>query len=263
MAAANGQETRLNEILQRLETYGVVSVSELSKTLETSVVTVRKDLRLLEERQQLTRITGGAIPYQGPMHRPDGPAAGETLPLKQAVARAAAELIQNGDSLIVTSGTTPHLTLSYAAARTDLKILTDSLNIATDFCSRSDYQVIILGGEIYTASAFVHGRDAVKQAGLYMADKAIVTMDGVDPEAGLTTLRVEGADTLKSILTRARMRIVAADITKIGVESFCNIGDITLANVLVTNRTRDPEKLAVLERIAAKGVTIQYADETP
>ena len=222
-----------------------------------------KDLRLLEERQQLTRITGGAIPYQGPMHRPDGPAAGETLPLKQAVARAAAELIQNGDSLIVTSGTTPHLTLSYAAARTDLKILTDSLNIATDFCSRSDYQVIILGGEIYTASAFVHGRDAVKQAGLYMADKAIVTMDGVDPEAGLTTLRVEGADTLKSILTRARMRIVAADITKIGVESFCNIGDITLANVLVTNRTRDPEKLAVLERIAAKGVTIQYADETP
>ena len=60
-----------------------------------------------------------------------------------------------------------------------------------------------------------------------------------------------------------RMRIVAADITKIGVESFCNIGDITLANVLVTNRTRDPEKLAVLERIAAKGVTIQYADETP
>ena len=96
-----------------------------------------------------------------------------------------------------------------------------------------------------------------------MADKAIVTMDGVDPEAGLTTLRVEGADTLKSILTRARMRIVAADITKIGVESFCNIGDITLANVLVTNRTRDPEKLAVLERIAAKGVTIQYADETP
>ena len=66
-------------------------VSELSKTLETSVVTVRKDLRLLEERQQLTRITGGAIPYQGPMHRPDGPAAGETL----------AALLEDGDCTIL------------------------------------------------------------------------------------------------------------------------------------------------------------------
>ena len=92
-----------------------------------------------------------------------------------------------------------------------------------------------------------------------MADKAILTMDGVDPEAGLTTLRVEGADTLKSILERARFRIIVADITKIGVESFCHIGDITVADVLVTNETDDPEKMRLLRQIEEAGVTVIFA----
>jgi DeoR/GlpR family transcriptional regulator of sugar metabolism len=52
---------------------------------------------------------------------------------------------------------------------------------------------------------------------------------------------------------------VVADITKIGTESFCNIGDITTADVLVTNETTDPEKLRLLEKIREAGVTVKFA----
>lgn len=265
MAAVRDRDRREAAISRALAEHGSVSVSALSRELETSEVTIRKDLASMESRGLLKRVSGGAVPlWNGDLQEnlfgrvPNV----KNLELKHAVAREAAKYIDDGDSLIVTSGATPHLTALYANGRKDLKIVTDSFYVADDLCRRQDYQVIILGGELHRGSHFVHGRDAVRQASRYMADKAIVTMDGVDPEAGLTTLRVEGADTLKSILERARFRIVVADITKIGAESFCNIGPITIADVLVTNETKDPEKIRLLKQIEEAGVTVKFACET-
>ena len=235
-------------------------MAELSRELATSEVTIRKDLASLETRGLLRRVSGGAVQIwdrKGDLFQ-RVPRV-KNLELKHAVAKEASKFIESGDSLIVTSGATPHLTALYAHERKDLKIVTDSFHVAGDLCRRQDYQIILLGGELHTGSLFVHGRDAVRQASRYMADKAILTMDGVDPDAGLTTLRVEGADTLKSILERARFRIIVADITKIGTESFCHIGPITIADVLVTNDTKDPEKLRLLEKIEEAGVVVKFA----
>ena len=241
-----------------------VSVTELSRELETSEVTIRKDLTDMEERGLLKRVSGGAVSV---WVSEDEDALFQHVPkvknmeLKHAVAREAAKYIEDGDSVIITSGATPHLSILYADKRKDLKIVTDSFYVAEDLCRRQDYQTIILGGELHTGNYFVHGRDAVRQASRYMADKAILTMDGVDPVAGLTTLRVEGADTLKSILERARFRVIVADITKIGTESFCHIGPITIADVLVTNETDDPDKLRLLRQIEEAGVIVKFAHE--
>lgn len=249
-------------ISQQLSAQGSVSVAELSREMGISEVTVRKDLAAMEDRGLLKRVSGGAVQVWESdtedalfQHVPKV----KNLRLKHSVAKKAAAFIEDGDSLIITSGATPHLTALYANERKDLKIVTDSFYVAADLCRRQDYQIIILGGELHTGNYFVHGRDAVRQASRYMADKAILTMDGVDPEAGLTTLRVEGADTLKSILERARFRVIVADITKIGTESFCHIGPITIADVLVTNETDDPEKLRLLKKIEEAGVTVKFA----
>lgn len=262
MAELKDRNQREAVIRQELAAKGSVSVSHLSRELGISEVTVRKDLASMELRGLLKRVSGGAVMIWDGADQDNlfqrVPKV-KNLELKHAVAREASRYIEDGDSLIVTSGATPHLTALYAHDRKDLKIVTDSFYVADDLCRRQDYQIIVLGGELHSGSHFVHGRDAVRQASRYMADKAIVTMDGVDPKAGLTTLRVEGADTLKSILERARFRIVVADITKIGTESFCNIGDITTADVLVTNETKDPEKIRLLKEIEKAGVTVKFA----
>lgn len=262
MAGVRDRLRRQTLISRKLAANSSVSVAELSRELNTSEVTIRKDLTAMEDRGELKRVSGGAVPVWGSIpedslfHRVP---RGKNMERKHAVAREAAKFIDDGDSLIVTSGVTPHLTALYAHEKKDLKIVTDSFHVAQDLCRRQDYQTIILGGELHTGSFFVHGRDAVRQASRYMADKAIVTMDGVDPEAGLTTLRVEGADTLKSILERARFRIIVADITKIGTESFCHIGPVTIADVLVTNETDDEEKLRLLKKIEEAGVIVKFA----
>lgn len=262
MAGVKDRNHRQARISQRLWEQGSVSVEILSRELETSQVTIRKDLSDMEARGLLKRVSGGAVPvWKG--EEEDGlfsrvPKV-KNLELKHAVAKEAAAFLEDGDSVIVTSGATPHLTALYANSRKNLKIVTDSFYVAADLCRRQDYQTILLGGELHRGSYFVHGRDAVRQASRYMADKAILTMDGVDPRAGLTTLRVEGADTLKSILERARFRIIVADITKIGTESFCHIGPVTIADVLVTNETKDPEKLRLLKEIEEAGVIVKFA----
>ena len=241
---------------------GSVSVTELSKELHASEVTIRKDLATMENQGLLRRVSGGAVRIwdeQQEDSRFGNVPRAKNLKLKHVVAKEAAKYIEDGDSLIVTSGATPHLTALYASDRKHLKIVTDSFYVAGDLCRRQDYQTIVLGGELHKENFFVHGRDAVRQASRYMADKAILTMDGVDPKAGLSTLRVEGADTLKSILERARFRIIVADITKIGAECFCNIGPVTIADVLVTNKTNDPEKLKLLKEIEAAGVIVKLA----
>ena len=259
------QAERCTRILAELQQKSAVSISDLSDSLQVSAATIRKDLQTLEAQKLLTRVLGGAIPCKtrtGSEPEVQEPPV-KNLALKKAVAREAAKLIRSGDSLLVMAGKTPHLTVQYAEDCTNLKIVTDSLLVAEDLCHRLGYQVIILGGEIYTENWFVHGRDTVRQAGRYMADKAIVTVDGIDVDAGLTTLRVEGADTMKSILARARMRIVVADLTKIGVESFCHISDISIMDILVTNCTDDPEKLKVLQKIAEAGVRVVLAKPLP
>jgi len=258
------RDNRLNWILQKMYLKGVVSVTELSEDLKVSVVTIRKDLKKLEEQGAILQVTGGAVLRQQieDAKEADAEKKSANLELKHAVAKKAAELfIQDGDSLIVTSGMTPYLTLKYAENCSGLKILTDSLLIAEKLCKHPGYQMILFGGEVNERDSFVYGRDTVLQASRYMADKVIVTMDGIHPEAGLTALRSEGADTLKAILSRARKRILVADSTKLGVESFCNIGDISYADILVTNPTKDPEKQKVLKKVSDAGVMIVYADE--
>lgn len=262
MARIRNRSHRQAHISTKLAAQGSVSVTDLSRELETSEVTIRKDLTEMEERGLLKRVSGGAViiwenEEEDELFR-HVPKV-KNLALKHSVAKEAAAYIEDGDSVIITSGATPHLTVLYANERKDLKIVTDSFYVAADLCRRQDYQTILLGGELHTGNYFVHGRDAVRQASRYMADKAILTMDGVDPEAGLTTLRVEGADTLKSILERARFRVIVADITKIGTESFCHIGPITIVDVLVTNETKDPEKLRLLKEIEEAGVTVKFA----
>ena len=102
---------------------------QLSKELEISEVTIRKDLMDMEDRGLLKRVSGGAVPVwenNGEealfQHVPKV----KNLSLKHAVAKEASAFIEDGDSVIITSGATPHLTVLYANQRKDLKILTDS-----------------------------------------------------------------------------------------------------------------------------------------
>lgn len=256
------RQERLERILAELNIHGIVFVAEQAEWLGVSSVSIRKDLKLLEEQGKLLRVPGGAVLCCRNEEEEDSEIKEScNLDLKHIVAKKAAELfIHSGDTIFVSSGVTPYLTIKYAKSCSELKILTDSVLVAEKMCHCPNCQVILFGGEIDKEGIYISGRDTVRQAGRYTMDKVILTVDGVHPEAGLSTLHPECVDTLKIVLEKARQRIIVADSTKIGVESFCNVGKIFLADILVTNYPEKVEQQLLLKQISETGVIVVYAE---
>jgi len=125
--------------------------------------------------------------------------------------------------------------------------------VAVELSSIPTYHVQLLGGDINPQYSFTYGSMALEQLRLFKADKAILSIDGVSFEAGLTTYHAEEAEVSKLMIERSRTVIVVADYTKIGHESFQKIADITAASYLVTNKKADS---FALDQIRESGISV-------
>src|ERR1700722_16884832 len=136
-------EERRRAIQQTLRTEGRVLVAELAKRFRASQVTIRKDLEILHSTGKIHRTHGGALPvHEGALEDP-------TLRVKEKIqiATAAANMVEEGQVVILDSGTT-----TTAIARTlrdyrNLTIITNAVNIAAELAG-SALEVILTGGTL-------------------------------------------------------------------------------------------------------------------
>ncbi|MBP5154754.1 MAG: DeoR/GlpR transcriptional regulator [Lachnospiraceae bacterium] len=239
-------EARRGAILSRLRERGYVRVTDLSRELYVTEVTIRSDLMLLEQQGLLVRTQGGALPAKtraGEPATPREPYAAE----KRAIARAAATLIPDGSTLFINPGTT---TLAFARAlsgRRDLHIVTNSYPAAEHLGSLSSFRVILLGGELDPQFSFTTGDDAKEQLGRYQAERAVLSVDGISP-SGITTFHAAAAALNRMMSERAGETLILADRSKIGRLGFSRICDIQPRIRLITDSGADPAQLEELKR---------------
>lgn len=250
---------KLNErrrtILSLLSRDGNVHVAQISKQLGVSEVTIRKDLEFLEQEGLLERTHGGAIPIQSAIFNFTGTRT-SNAEAKTRLAEAAASLIQNNDTLLLNDGSSNYfiaMELARTAAEKNLRVLTNSLNIASTLAGKGDIQSILLGGILNARHTFTYGSDVLKQMEYYRADKLFLSVDGVDVKGGVTTRYAEDATLLQMMIERSRQVIIVADYSKIGYEGFFRIIPLSAMDTLITNRNANPE---ALEEIAVQGVQI-------
>ncbi|NLO37355.1 MAG: DeoR/GlpR transcriptional regulator [Clostridiaceae bacterium] len=249
-------DDRRRVILEQLTRTGRVRVQELGRELGVSEVTIRHDLKILEENGLLERVPGGAVATV--LHLAQGRYLQQKktrTEAKQQVAAATAELIADGETLLINSGTTTLLTAIALRRRQRLNILTNSLAVAMELGDFPTFRVILLGGRINTQYAFTSGSDALAQLAQYKADKAILSVDGID-SAGITTYHAEEAEINRAMISRSRQTIIVADSSKLGRESFNNICALQAIGCLVTNRDADPD---TLRTVRASGVEVVTA----
>ena len=187
-------DTRRKKILEILDLDGKVLVNALSKTLGATAVTIRTDLAALERDGYLKRIPGGATQtvknyFNIDLHRRNQ----KNMQYKKAIAAAAARMVKDGETLMMNSGTTTLLTAMELKRHKNLNIVTNSIPVAMELGSHPSFRVILLGGEINTQYSFLYGIDAMAQLGKYKADKAILSIDGICGDVGLTTHHAEEA----------------------------------------------------------------------
>ena len=221
--------------------------------MHTTPVTIRSDLAALEKDGYLKRVTGGAVQTVRNFYTMDAQQRKNyNSEAKAAVAKAAAELIDDGDTLLINSGTTTLLIAAELKKRNSLNIVTNSMAVAVELASCPTFRVLLLGGEVNAQYSFSYGNTALEQLSRYKADKAILSIDGIHSQAGITTYHAEESPICRMMMERSHETIVAADFSKFGFESFSNIADIQSADYYVTNKTADPGTVASIKELGKK-----------
>lgn len=246
---------RRDRILEALEKSGFVKVSDLCSNLNTSAVTIRKDLEYLESQGHLIRVHGGAklISLPSAIKRTT------TKELeKKAIAKAAASMVKDGDFIIINVGTTCYYVCEALKGKKNLTVVTNSVAIVNIFMNTPSITVILLGGILNRDMEITVGEDVIEQLGKYTADKLFLGMDGVDAEMGATTYNHVEDTLMRQMMLRSKKRILVVDDSKIGKVTFARVANLSDIDTIITNYNED--NIEEIEKISALGPKIIYAD---
>ena len=242
-------DIRRDRILEQLRQKGKVLVSELSRELGATPVTIRKDLDALERDGYLVRIQGGALlrARSADDWREEGVI--EHLAEKQSIARAVAAQIPDGSTLFLNSGTTSQCLAAALKEHRSLNVVTNSLPVALEVGRSPLIHVLLLGGEINTQYGFTYGSDAEEQLRRYQAGWAVLSVDGVSARGGVTSFHAEETAIDRMMIAHAKHTIIAADYSKIGRTGFTHICDAGSEIQLITDDRCSTDAVRELEQV--------------
>ena len=240
-------------ILNRLSADGSVSVGVLARDFELSEVTIRGDLKILEEKGWLSRTRGGAAPA---LHR-DILERQRIFPAqKNAIARAAAELVRDGDVIMIEAGTTTALIARYLAGKRDIHVVTNSTLVFSFARMYPNLQITMTGSEFRRATESMVGPIALETIARLNVRLAFVGTDGFTLERGMTTHLMEGAEIVKAMKAHAETTVLAADSSKYGKIGFSHVLPLCAMNLILTDEDLTGQAEAELRDA---GINIQKA----
>jgi DeoR/GlpR family transcriptional regulator of sugar metabolism len=252
--------SRQQTILTALHTAGRVVVNDLATQLGVSAVTVRKDLDGLERRSLLRRIRGGAVGLNGAHEGSFEARLRDARAAKEAIARAAAELVDDGDAVAIDSSTTAFFLARALLDHRNLLVVTNSLRVTTLLAEQSSARVLVLGGVLRRSAGSLVGPvgDAVVSRG--QITKGFFGLVGLSPVHGLMDISAEETQTKQSLAEACSQVFGLFHSTKVrgfGVHPFVPASRIT---GLYTDDATPPE---FVEQWARVGVPVTRASARP
>ena len=227
---------RKQMILESLNRDAEIRITDLSEKLNTTVVTIRKDLDELEHEGLLKRVRGGAIlNYRGQNSAQYSDKMKIKKDEKILIAAAVANLISDGDTVIISAGSTALYCAQALRVKKNLIVITNAIQIFNEIGYCKDITSFMLGGRFDSEIQGTFGDDTNEQLSRYKADKLIIGMDGADIEAGATTYSYVEATAMRLMMKCAREKILVVDDSKIGRAALVRIGMLSEFDVIVTN----------------------------
>jgi DeoR family transcriptional regulator, aga operon transcriptional repressor len=249
----------MGEILDRVVEKGSVDVWHLADEFGVSPATIRRDLRALHHQGLLRRTHGGALPRPAGLELPLQYKSSRQHREKHAIGVAAARLVDDGDVVGMTGGTTATEVARALADRRGLTIVTNALNIAAELVSRPNIRLVVVGGNARHASYELVGPAAEAMIAQYHLDIAFIGTDGFTVAEGCTTHDEMEAHTDLGFIRQSARTVVIADSTKIGKVTFARICGTDVIDTLVTDAGIEP---AVRTAAETAEVEVIVADES-
>ncbi|MGP4111752.1 DeoR/GlpR family DNA-binding transcription regulator [Streptomyces sp. 4N509B] len=235
-------------ILDEVRRRGGIRVSELTRMLQVSDMTVRRDLDVLARQGALEKVHGGAVPVAEARTHEPGFEAKSSLELsaKSEIARAAAALVTPGSAVALSGGTTTFAVAHQLLEVADLTVVTNSVRVADVFHNAqhlgeggrpagSPAATVVLTGGVRTPSDALVGPVADAAISSLHFDVLFLGVHGISVEAGLSTPNLAEAETNRHFIRSARRVVVVADHTKWGTTGLSSFASLDEVDTLVTD----------------------------
>lgn len=246
-------------ILEMLERQKHIKVLELCDILDVSAVTIRKDLKLLEEKGLLFRTHGGASlenPYIN--ERPIQEKEKISMEEKSRIAEVAAKSIKPNDSIMIASGTTVQQLARAIQPKEKLNVITSSLFVALELLKHKEIEVIQLGGNVRHSSSSVIGHYALQILNNISCNQLFLGVDGIDLDYGCTTTSLEEAVLNEKMISCAQRTTILADSSKFGKRSFGRICGLEHIDEIITD---DRLEKSIQKKLADMGIKVTTVPE--
>jgi DeoR/GlpR family transcriptional regulator of sugar metabolism len=235
-------EERRTQILQTVRNVGRVKVNELVSRFNTSAVTIRNDLNELHQRGLVLRSHGGAvlpdkILRESPVYERLKAYSDE----KRRIGAMAATLINDGETIILDSGTTTLEIARQIKKKQGLQIITNGVNIAAELLDAPDAQVFIVGGTVRRESASISGRFTEEMFDQFSADKLFLSGAGCDLDFGVSGANLEETMVNRAMLRISREIILVADASKFSKRSMTRIAPFAEIDTVISDTSLDEE----------------------
>ncbi len=223
-------------ILSKIHKKGKLNIDDLATEMKVSGVTIRKDLKMLEEKNLLFRTKGGASlhnPYAG--DKPINEKEFINIEEKKKIAKAAFSLVKNADSIMIGSGTTAYTLAAALHPQHKITVITPALKVGLELSNRNNVEVLQLGGVIRRNSSSVAGGYAMQVLEDISCELLFLGVDGIELDHGATISNLTEATLNRKMIDTAQTLILLADSTKFnrrGVAKICSVEQI---NYIVTD----------------------------
>lgn len=230
-------EERRQHILSLAHSEGRVRVRNLSKALGISQITIRKDLDYLQTKGLLHRSHGGALPihpgalFDPPIQEKEKSHHTE----KDRIGQAAANMVQEGQCVMLDSGTTTTAVANALKKFSQLTVITNALNIAAELAA-TDFEVILTGGSLRKNSFSLVGAIAEEMLAEIHADILFLGVDGFDMEIGLTTPNLQESRVNRAMVGAATKVVAVCDSTKFNRRSLSRIASVSAIHHVITDK---------------------------
>ncbi len=240
---------RRDKIGQILNDEGRVKVDELSALFDVSTVTIRNDLEFFEKKGMIHRTYGGAL-LKNNVYTDRSLEEKQKLHAeeKRRIGQFAADMIRDGDSIVLDSGTTTREIALRLNDKKDLTVMTNAINIALELATFPNITLMLTGGMLREESYSLVGPEAENTLRNYYFDKLFLGVDGIDLDYGLTTSNPLEAQLNRLMVKRSNQVFAVTDSSKFGRHSFSFISDLDPIGTIITDEYLSEEYESQLKK---------------
>lgn len=251
---------RQDKILQLLKENKIVKIADIVELFDVSYETIRRDLRDMEKKKLIKRVYGGILANEEEeVKSPEEEviSSGNDVYEKTLIGMKAAELIEDGDTILLGMGQTLWEVAKAIKKRKNLTVLTNSIYVINELME-SSVNLYILGGHVNPRSRSVTGQATCQALDNYYVDKAFVGAGGVSLERGITDWNSDATELVTAMTRHARKTVLVAQSRKFGKTAFSATMDLGCVDAVVTDSDLQQEYVQGLEK---NGIAVFLAEK--